>query len=443
MSARYRPGGWHAAVTPQGLALLPPELSLVLVEGIWGRLAGGGGLGGVLEALTGAFGTSLSSIPSFAVIAVADGEVRLAVRGPLSVSVQTVDASTIEVSGLGVTTWSERLMTEVASVEVAVDGSAAGGSWYPLVEGIVAASELRLTLAAVPSAPVPSLGSLTAGLATANVLETETETETEQGTEQEFPPGDVEPVEADDAPDAEPTPPGAESRVSETTLSGTALIDSIPSLLREPDDEYDHLWGATVVKPVSEAAVRPPETADDEPAAESAHPPAQAVAPAPTEPLPAVPAAGDHDGETITFAHLQALRGQPAPGADAAAAMDAPPPAPSAEHGWLELSTGERVELTSPVVIGRRPRAVRVSADVFPQLIAVPSPQHDISRSHIEIRTEGDVTLVVDLDTTNGTVLRRTGTAPVRLHPNDATILIDGDVIDLGDGVLVTVRGVR
>ncbi len=71
-------------------------------------------------------------------------------------------------------------------------------------------------------------------------------------------------------------------------------------------------------------------------------------------------------------------------------------------------------------------------------MVAVDSPDQDISRSHVEIRAEGEHVLVTDLDTTNGTVLLRGGSEPVRLHPNEPTMVVTGDVLDLGDDVTVT-----
>ena len=65
------------------------------------------------------------------------------------------------------------------------------------------------------------------------------------------------------------------------------------------------------------------------------------------------------------------------------------------------------------------------------------SPQQDISRSHLEVRPEGDTVVVIDLHTTNGSTLLRSGADPVRLHPGEQTIVLSGDVVDLGDGVTV------
>ena len=100
------------------------------------------------------------------------------------------------------------------------------------------------------------------------------------------------------------------------------------------------------------------------------------------------------------------------------------------------------VELDRPVVVGRRPRTNNASADRTPRLVTVASPDQDISRSHVEITLEEWHVLVADLATTNGTTLLRAGQAPRRLHPNEKVIVVEGDVVDLGDGATLTFEGI-
>ncbi|MGO3321283.1 MAG: FHA domain-containing protein, partial [Microbacterium gubbeenense] len=102
------------------------------------------------------------------------------------------------------------------------------------------------------------------------------------------------------------------------------------------------------------------------------------------------------------------------------------------------VSTGQIVTLDRTVIIGRRPRSTRASGADLPHLIAVESPQQDISRSHLEIRPEGETVVAVDLHTTNGSTLLRPGSDPLRLHPGEPTLVLSNDVVDLGDGVTVT-----
>lgn len=103
--------------------------------------------------------------------------------------------------------------------------------------------------------------------------------------------------------------------------------------------------------------------------------------------------------------------------------------------GTVTISGGERFVLDRTAIIGRRPRASRVSANDVPQLITVPSPQQDISRSHLELRLEGWHVVALDLGTTNGTTLHREGFESLRLRPSDGVVLHDGDHLDLGDDV--------
>lgn len=106
--------------------------------------------------------------------------------------------------------------------------------------------------------------------------------------------------------------------------------------------------------------------------------------------------------------------------------------------GAVAVSTGEGFVLDRTAVIGRRPRASRVSGSDVPQLITVPSPQQDISRSHLELRLEGWHVVALDLGTTNGTTLHREGYEPLRLRPREGVVLHDGDLLDLGDEVHLT-----
>ena len=49
--------------------------------------------------------------------------------------------------------------------------------------------------------------------------------------------------------------------------------------------------------------------------------------------------------------------------------------------------------------------------------------------------------MVIDLHTTNGSTLLRPGADPVRLHPGEHTLVLTGDVVDLGDGITVAFEG--
>lgn len=103
--------------------------------------------------------------------------------------------------------------------------------------------------------------------------------------------------------------------------------------------------------------------------------------------------------------------------------------------GRVLFSTGEVIDLVQPLVVGRQPSVSRVASGGMPRLVSVASPSGDISRNHLEVRLEGWHVMVRDLKATNGTVLERPGQAPRRLAQGEMTIVLDGDVADLGDGV--------
>jgi len=116
------------------------------------------------------------------------------------------------------------------------------------------------------------------------------------------------------------------------------------------------------------------------------------------------------------------------PGLSVATARTAPP-------ARLVLSTGTVVSLERPVLLGRAPQVSRVGNAEMPRPVAVPSPTSDISRTHAQVRQDGDDVLVTDLHSTNGVLVIRPGAAPQRLHPGEPTVIGPDDVVDIGDGV--------
>ena len=109
----------------------------------------------------------------------------------------------------------------------------------------------------------------------------------------------------------------------------------------------------------------------------------------------------------------------------------------------LVLSTGETVEVDRAVVLGRAPEAQRAPSADQPRLVTVPSPQQEISSTHLEIRpgsgADHGSAVATDLGSTNGTVVVQPGLPPEDLQPGMAVQLIPGAVIDLGDGVTIQV----
>lgn len=431
MRVSYEPGGMLTIVADDGIAVLPGGLPQDLIDEVWAGLDSGDGAAAVLEAMTRAFGPATDALPPFAVALLQDDAVRVAVRGDLRVGVEALGGAS-EVTDDHDGTWTVRLIEDALSVHVRpAQDSPAVTSELPIGSGAVLASHVRAVF-----------------------FEAE---EDEPGRSTGDDARDV-PVPDDLVHDADPQDaPGAaaqdENAIADTivvpprTAPPHATAEPAAPAPAEPGEQLGDHDGATISAAQLEA-LRAAGAVEETPAA-----PAEAEDP------------GDHDGVTIAF-HTSAPGDLPPgdlppgdvpPGgvpADAAGPLDPAPvsrfdvpslpplPPPPAARGRIRLSTGETVELDRPVIIGRRPRSARTTGADMPRLVAVESPQNDISRNHIEIASDGETVVVTDLHTTNGTVLRRSGVLgasadPVRLHPGEQTVVVSGDVVDIGDGVTI------
>ena len=125
--------------------------------------------------------------------------------------------------------------------------------------------------------------------------------------------------------------------------------------------------------------------------------------------------------------------GRPIPAAE-------PVAAPRPLLGRIRLSSGPLIDLDRRVVIGRAPSVSRVSSSELPQLVTVPSPRQDISRSHVEVRAEDWHLVVADLHSTNGTVVRAPDRPEQLLHPGQELVVEPGWMVDLGDGITFVVE---
>lgn len=486
MPTLYAPGATPVAVTPHGFVVLGSETPHTLAARIRSLVADGRGLGGVIEALTGAYGTSLTAIPPFAV-ALAEGDaVRIAVRGDIAFDVEATSSE--RVSGAGVTTWTERLVSGVIRVVFAPENSVPAE--LPVNDAVVLASVVTWDAAgasAASSTVEPKSASATPSARVAPVAPGERVADPERVAKPEPVVGPKPVVAPEPEPDAEhahdpladPEPEPARSALASNPLA-------VPAPEPAPSKPASAKRGAAQPEPVEQpvGAAPAPETpglidsravlsltetlipADstivhtdrEAPGAPQGAPAEPPPAPADDDalgatvvrgddgapPIPPIP--GDHDGETISLAQARAMKAaageSPAP-AVPVSPFTSPlaPPRPPAP-GQVRLSTGQVVMLDRTVVIGRRPRSTRVSGTDLPHLVAVDSPQQDISRSHVELRVEGESIVATDLRTTNGTTLLRAGSEPMRLHPGEGSVVVPGDVLDLGDGITVAIEAV-
>lgn len=465
----YSPGSWFGLLTPAAAVIVPGSLGADAARAVHRAVTSGGGFPAILDALATASGGSFTHLPDFGVAVQEGSRLRIAVRGGVEAR-----AAGEAISGADVSTWTERVVDADAGVELRVPGARHDAlGMLPAVDAMVLCDIVVVgaVAEAAPSAVAPAIA----------VSPEEPKRAPAAVVEPSVPVDDFATLVPEATIAEPPTEAAAAEQVSapEAVSETPAVAPPSPPAAAAPadaSDDYDDLFGATVIRVVEDAAVR---TDDEEvahgaaggpavsapvtiatslpPAAPqaSAAPPNDAgadvmISGIPThltgEPpaRPATPAAapveggeGDHDGMTVSLAQIRAMRQQggaaPAP---VAAAV------PTAVAGTARVSTGEAVTLDRSVIIGRKPKSTRPTGDV-PHLVTVPSPDQDISRSHLELRVEGSAVLAVDLNTTNGTVLKRQGKDPVRLHPMEAAILLDGDVLDLGEGVSVTLEGLR
>jgi len=161
----------------------------------------------------------------------------------------------------------------------------------------------------------------------------------------------------------------------------------------------------------------------------------------PASPLPVGGASlDDHDGLTILSTDLAEIREQLPSWASDEVPGPFRTPVAAAQPARLVLSTGLVVPLDRAVLLGRAPQVARVTNRELPRLITVPSPQQDISRTHAEVRVEGEHVVVTDLDSTNGIHVSRSGEGARRLHPGEPSVVGVDEVVDLGDGVTFSVE---
>jgi len=155
---------------------------------------------------------------------------------------------------------------------------------------------------------------------------------------------------------------------------------------------------------------------------------------------PQEPADGGHDGLTQAgnWGPDELARSQPG--------ILGQPPAPQVlaqPVARLTFSSGDVVEVDRAVIVGRAPEARRFTSTEQPRLVTVPSPNQEISSTHLEIRpgagADHGSAVATDLGSTNGTVLQQPGLPSEDLKPGIAVQLIPGAIIDLGDGVTIQV----
>jgi hypothetical protein len=420
----YQPGDWFGIVGPD-LTLLLPGSEKSRVTGLWELVDGGAGFEQVLDGL---LTSGLSALPGFVLIGSGSGPTRLLLRGSgVRAAVVTGDGP-VALEGSTSATWAERVFDGVTSLTVSVGPPADQARHLPIDQGLVRVSRIdRPEHSAPVEAPV--------------------EASVESVVPLTPPPPPIEessPLDDDADTNAVPAPYAAELEPAEPADLVTVAFDPVDS---DPvtEGEEEELEAAAeeeaaAAEPLEEPPPLPPlqsvgtwtPAGGGPPQSLPPPPPLPPVAPAPVDPDP------DHDGMTRAgfdpddFGRQQpGIPGQPQP------------PSITRPVAKLLVSNGETIDVDRVVLVGRAPEARRFTATEQPRLLTVPSPLHEISSTHVEIRpgsgADHGSAVVTDMGSTNGTVLVQPGLGPEELKPGIAVQLIPGAVINLGDGVTIQV----
>jgi hypothetical protein len=424
--ATYTPGDWVVLSGPTSLVLLEPPTHewAALINTLWEEVVASSSIVDLADRLA---SFKIDALPSFgAFFWTADG-MRSLIRGQISV----LDLATGKVvaNGEGMQTWSEVGLAGVSHIRV--DTPYEGDATLlelPLVVGAVRASSVTLDASERAQLDSPQGGSVPAAAAVPRLAsEPLPEVVAAAPAEREQRP---EPVAGVTAAAATPTEQTAELSASEIAALQSADTQLLPSSFDEPASKGQYEV-AGPAQPVSSAA----EEAVSDAAAESV---------GSTEPT-SEPSLDESIQDSAILAVLcQRGHANPPSSTDCRAcsspvARNVPQFVAGPVLAVLRASDGSSAEVDRPVLVGRAPSGDR-SNSRSPRLMTVPSPNHDISRTHLEVAPDDWQIVVTDLNSTNGTVLVRPGAVDrQQLAPGDPVHVQLGSVLELGDGVSVLI----
>ncbi|GAA1435813.1 hypothetical protein GCM10009616_33930 [Microlunatus lacustris] len=397
--ATYTPGSWLVLCGPTSLVVVEPPGAgwTPLVEELWQQVLASSSMVDLAGRLA---GYGLDTMPSFgALFWTADDGMRSLVRGAVRV-VDPADGRLVA-SGEGIQTWSEVGLGQLSRVLVETGGAGApdpDALRLPLVVGAVQASAVLLDARQGSRVHSPQLAEDGAGTDQAGPERVEPTSRTREAREVESPAPD----DPDDlrAAGVEPTQvlPDPE-QVADTDPEQRALENADTELLPPP-------VAAELGRPLAPPAPPPGPTVD-------------AVVCPHGHPNPPGELRCRACGVPVTDQRVRAVA-QPV-------------------LAVLRGSDGNEAPVDRPVLVGRAP-AERGPGPV--RLLTVPSPSHDISRTHLQVAVDGWRITVTDLHSTNGTLLvDRDGRRS--LPPGQPVPVVPGDVLELAEGVSVTVTDPR
>lgn len=452
--ASHVPGRWPVLMGPSSLVVLDTTTSIDLT-GLWQKVVDSASMGELVTALA-AVGPDQSP-DLVALFWSADG-MRSLVRG----NVRLVDPATAEVvaDGAGMLTWREVGLADRDQLEIDLGAGPVGTRGLPLVVGAVRAGAIRIEASAAAAVISPQAISFEQTIPPDEIADWPARDTAAQAE-------DARPLESSEAdpiaagalwppvrrsPLAVPplSPPSAASPplaaaaapppppVPVATASGASAEDDLDS----------PLGGGGLTRRTS-----PPTAAEvvDQDRYEMENSDTALMAVPPGHPPTAEEEAAtrsEHDGVPLVQAAI-CLSGHPNPPyADSCGLCGAPVPpqtsqlVPRPVLGVLRSPDGSSVRIDRPILVGRAP-VLRDDLAEVPELMRVPSPGQDISRTHLLISPDDWEIRLTDLHSTNGTLIVRPGPGIERLQlqPGEPYAVVVGTVVELGDGVAVLVDG--
>ncbi len=453
----YVPGEWTAVAGDHCWALIDAAPDSVTVREIWQRIEDGASLDMLVASL---LRRGLREAPDFALLATHDDCSHLFCRGRGSATLNA-EGTSERLTGTGLVTWREHPVAPNVVCVVLGDSPTGTDLQLPASTGVFLAQSVTIALTGVSNRRAGAAAARPSAAPEASAAET-------------APPVPMAPAVSVRDAGATLSYPGADAVPDGSAHEGA---DAGPP----KETGYDFLFGASLVRSVEDAAMRPATDDSQPPELPAAAVPAPQAPPVPrSEPRPAGPAAGGRPANTVTSAPLGPVTG---PGDDSggtvrraellklasrAAPSDrigptvhallcpgshpSPPgssvcrmcgvPLPQQDPvtvprpvlGVLRVSTGDVITLDRGVVMGRSPRT-DFDGEERPHVVRLPSGDGEISRTHLQVSLDGWDVLVTDLKSTNGTLVTLPGRDPERLRPREPFPIQPGTVVSLADDI--------
>ncbi|OFI38721.1 transporter [Arthrobacter sp. SW1] len=97
----------------------------------------------------------------------------------------------------------------------------------------------------------------------------------------------------------------------------------------------------------------------------------------------------------------------------------------------IRLDDGQDFEVRASMLIGRNPAAM--AGESVEQLVPVSDPGRSISKTHLQLRREGDGVWVTDRNSTNGSAVTTPDGVQSKLVPGEAVFVRPGSTVQFGD----------